>query len=268
MAGSELNVTREIAATMEFTEAIAYADLLGAAPKAWNCAAEHSVNGWSLFAPRLDLLLFNRVIGCGVETPILPDTLRSMIERYRAAGIRNFGVQATPFAEGLHRELEQQGLTARDNWTKVYHTAGTLPTPDSALRISVTGPGEAELHAAIVCAAFGMPPMLSGWIASIVGRPSWQHYLAWDGDQAIGTAALFIHGEVGWLGIAGTLPTARRRGAQGALMAHRLREGARLGCRWFVTETGEELPQRPNPSFHNMLRAGFRVGYQRANYMR
>ena len=40
-----------------------------------------------------------------------------------------------------------------------------------------------------------------------------------------------------------------------------------LGYRWFVTETGEDLPTKPNPSFHNMLRAGFRLAYQRPNYL-
>lgn len=34
---------------------------------------------------------------------------------------------------------------------------------------------------------------------------------------------------------------------------------------WIVTETDEELPDRPNPSYHNMLRLGLPVRYVRAN---
>jgi hypothetical protein len=34
-----------------------------------------------------------------------------------------------------------------------------------------------------------------------------------------------------------------------------------------VTETGEDLPEKPNPSFRNMMRAGFKLAYQRRNYM-
>ena len=45
-------------------------------------------------------------------------------------------------------------------------------------------------------------------------------------------------------------------------MARRLCDGARLGCEWFVTETGQDRPDKPNPSFHNMLRTGFKVAYE------
>jgi len=50
-------------------------------------------------------------------------------------------------------------------------------------------------------------------------------------------------------------------------MARRLHDGTALGCRWFVTETGEDLAAKPNPSYHNMLRVGFRLAYQRPNYL-
>ena len=79
--------------------------------------------------------------------------------------------------------------------------------------------------------------------------------------------ALFVKGDVGWLGIASTLPAYRPRGAQGALMARRIRDGADLGCRWLVTETGEDTPHHPNPSYHNMLRTGFSLAYRRPNYI-
>jgi hypothetical protein len=50
-------------------------------------------------------------------------------------------------------------------------------------------------------------------------------------------------------------------------MARRIEDGRALGCRWFVTETGEDAPARPNPSFRNMIRAGFRLAYHRVNFM-
>ena len=36
---------------------------------------------------------------------------------------------------------------------------------------------------------------------------------------------------------------------------------------WFVTGTGEETAAHPNPSFRNMIRAGFRLAYHRDNFM-
>jgi hypothetical protein len=50
-------------------------------------------------------------------------------------------------------------------------------------------------------------------------------------------------------------------------MARRIRDAALAGCQWVVTETGEDSVDFPNPSYHNMLRAGFQPVYQRPNYM-
>ena len=33
-----------------------------------------------------------------------------------------------------------------------------------------------------------------------------------------------------------------------------------------VTETGEDTPQAPNPSYRNMIRAGFRLAHFRDNW--
>jgi GNAT superfamily N-acetyltransferase len=88
-----------------------------------------------------------------------------------------------------------------------------------------------------------------------------------DGETSVAGGALFVKGDVGWLGIASTLPAHRRHGAQGALMARRIRDAVELGCRWVVTETGEDTPEHPNPSYHNMLRTGFVLAYQRPNYI-
>src|SRR5262249_41872737 len=102
---------------------------------------------------------------------------------------------------------------------------------------------------------------------NLVGREGWQHFVAYDGDTSAGTGALYIKNKIGWLGIAGTLASHRKRGAQGAIMAARIRAAAEAGCEWVITETGEDLPHHPNPSYHNMLRTGFNLAYQRANYL-
>jgi hypothetical protein len=70
--------------------------------------------------------------------------------------------------------------------------------------------------------------------------------------------ALAMYGDVGYIAIGATSASHRNRGAQGALMARRLRDGAALGARIFVTETGMETSEEPNPSYHNMMRLGSR----------
>jgi GNAT superfamily N-acetyltransferase len=134
-------------------------------------------------------------------------------------------------------------------------------------RIAVAETGDAKAFAEVATIGFGMPPQWRPWLAASVGRAGWRHYLAWKDSKPVACAALFVRGDAGWLGVATTVPAARGRGAQGALLARRIEDGLALGCRWFVTETGEETPERPNPSFRNMIRAGFKVAYHRQNYM-
>lgn len=267
-SATQLSAT-QVAQMIEHAEAAAYADQLRAAPREWNCVAERNEDGWFLCAPTLDFLLFNRLVAWGVDSPARRQQVGIALDRYRSLGVSQFGVQLSPEARPVEvaRWLEEFGLSPADNWTKVYRPAGDVPSVSTDLRIEQIDKSHASAFGEIACSAFGMPATLSPWIAAIVGRPGWNHYLGFDGGRPVAAAALFVIGEVGWLGVAGTLATARRRGAQGALMARRLKDGARLGCRWFVTETGEDTAARPNPSFHNMLRLGFTVAYNRANYL-
>jgi hypothetical protein len=259
----------QLARALEEIEAAAYIDLLRAAPAEWQCATEKSDAGCVLIAPPADALLFNRILACGLRRPVERLELKTLITRLRAGGASNYGVQLAPVAasDGIAEWLAREGLVARDRWAKVYRPAGNVAPVTTDLRIESAGADHAGLFADITTKGFGMPPQWRSWIAATVGLPRWHHYLAWNGEEAVAAAALFICDDVGWLGIGSTLPSARRRGAQGALMARRLLDGAALGCQWFVTETGEETPQRPNASFRNMIRAGFEVAYHRPNYM-
>jgi hypothetical protein len=62
------------------------------------------------------------------------------------------------------------------------------------------------------------------------------------------------------------LPTHRRRGGQGALMARRIADAGAAGLDWVVTETGEPIAGESNPSLANMARTGFRCVASRLNF--
>jgi hypothetical protein len=84
----------------------------------------------------------------------------------------------------------------------------------------------------------------------------------------VGTGALHIGDGLGWLGFGATLPGARGRGAQSALLAARIASGRDSGLAWLTTETGRPLPGEPAPSFRNITRAGFAEAYDRPNFHR
>ena len=89
---------------------------------------------------------------------------------------------------------------------------------------------------------------------------------AWAGDEPAGAGALHLDGEAAWLGVGATRPQFRRRGAQAAVLAARIDAARAAGATMLATETGERVPDQPSTSYRNILRAGFREAYVRANW--
>lgn len=219
--------------------------------------------------PELDWTFFNRIVGLGIGEIATQSMLDDAIALLQVAGCKNYMAQVSPLAQPSQLEdwLNVRGFVKGRNWAKVYRGDEPLPLVKSELIVRSIGIEHAEQYADITMQAFEMPPELRPLLKGHIGQPDWHHYLAFDGDVAISAASMFITGEVGWLGFGSTLASQRQRGGQSALFVRRIVDGLEMGCKWFVTETGEESPESPNPSFHNMLRAGFKLAYLRPNFI-
>jgi len=112
----------------------------------------------------------------------------------------------------------------------------------------------------------GEPDRVADWLTQLPGRDGWHCFVAYEGGETAASGALYVSGQLGWLGIAATRPHFRRRGAQSAILAARIERASELGCALLVTETGELVDERPSGSYRNVLRAGFEPRYLRANY--
>lgn len=255
----------EIAELVELGEAEAYADMFEAASPAMGFQVERLGDAVALIAPSTSIFLFNRVIGLGLEEAVPDAILEQVTALY--AGSSVYGLHRTPITRLEPDQLERFGLRAAGRWAKVYRQATTDVDVPTALEIVQVGPKRAEEFAQVAIIAHGMPPAMASWTAALVGRPNWRAYAALEANRIVSVGMSFVRGDVAWLGLGGTLPSYRQRGAQGAIMARRIRDAAGLGCAWVITETGEDLPESPNPSFHNMIRTGFKLAYQRQNYI-
>ena len=91
--------------------------------------------------------------------------------------------------------------------------------------------------------------------------------LFWPHTLLIAAANLFVHGDIGSLNAAATLPAHRNRGAQSALLAARADAAAKAGCRRLVAEAGTPAEDELNPSLNNLLRCGLRPLYDRQNWI-
>jgi hypothetical protein len=79
--------------------------------------------------------------------------------------------------------------------------------------------------------------------------------------QMVATGALIVHDGVALLAGASTIPNARRRGIQAALLAARLRHAADLGC-----DLAMMGAQSGSSSQRNAERNGFRIAYTRIKW--
>jgi len=235
----------------------------------YGTACEMAEGTLLLLMPRVDVLMFNRVLGLGLEKPVTEAQLDGILARYRSAGAPRFFIPFSPAAEPQEAGawLESRGLTRYNRWAKLERGIENIPEARTDARIEEIGPEHREAFGRVLQEGFGMPPDLAPWTAALVGRKDWRHYMAFDGATPVGTASLYVKGDWGSLGFATTLPQARGRGVQSALITRRIADARQMGCRCLSVETAEDKPDKPAPSFHNVTRLGFRMAYFRDNYL-
>jgi GNAT superfamily N-acetyltransferase len=78
--------------------------------------------------------------------------------------------------------------------------------------------------------AFARKDILPSDVAAWQGLENWRFYLAEVDGKPAGAALLTLHGDVGYLASAATLPAMRRRGVHAALLRARMMDAADAGC--------------------------------------
>ena len=97
----------------------------------------------------------------------------------------------------------------------------------------------------------------------VMGAPGFIHYLARIDGEAVGEAAMRIDEDLAQIAGAGTLPHARGRGVQKALLQRRLADARRAGCTLAVVTTAPGTRSQDN-----VMRRGFTLLYTRAILIR
>ena len=263
---------RDIPYWLEMAEANAWADMISALADAGDplgAQVDSSSDGVTFALHSIDSGFFNRSVGLGAGQPATRSAIRRILRTFHDAGRSTFTVQVSPFARpsGIESWLEAAGMRRGSRWAKVWRDTIDPPPERTDLRIEAIGPEHREGWNRVTLTAFEFPDVLAPFGEATLGRSDWHHFLAFDGDQAVGAGALYVMGNVGWLGFGATLESHRGQGSQSAIFARRIQAAADLGVKLLITETGEELPDRPNPSYRNMLRAGFRLAYPRQNWL-
>ena len=199
-------------------------------------------------------LLFNRALGL-VDAGSL-----SEVERWSASRGCPLAVSLPAGAE-LERALRDRGYEHSRALMKFGRDTRSPAGGSTSLRVAHLTEDHAASFGTVVASVFGMSTPIAHWVAALCGRKSWTCFGAFDGDELVGTGAVYVVGDSAWLGIAATLPRARGRGVQSAMLAGRIEAAAAAGARILAVETGDRVDGEPGPSFRNILRAGFEEAY-------
>jgi len=202
---------------------------------------------------------YNRVVGLEQQDA---RALRDMLAFYRAHGIRarfELGPAELTSALAVTLAAERVGLERFEAMLYAPIDARVAPPP-SAIEVRPSPLDELDLYLDLWARGFALPDFL--WPDEKRVRAAWfsvpdlHRYVALADGAPVACSALYVHGDVAYLCMSATLPEARGRGAQSALIARRWRDAADRGCRTVATQTAFG-----GTSQHNMERAGMRLAY-------
>jgi hypothetical protein len=270
--GDAMTRTPDLPRLVELIERDAMIDMYAAAPAGFAAAFGLEVvragSAGMLTLRAVPDTFFNRALGLGVEREATEEEVEAIVDHYAAAGVSRWWLQPSPTLKPAHARgwFRARGLVpAQRVWAK-FARAPVAPTAvESPLRIAEAGAEQAADFALAASLGFGAPPPFRDWLAALVGRPGWHCYVAYDGDRAVAAGALRMDDGQAWLGIGATVPDARGRGAQSALLSRRIADAVAFGATVIATETGRPFPGEAGPSFANIGRAGFTVIHDRPN---
>ncbi len=202
---------------------------------------------------------YNRVVGLELQDA---RAIPEMLAFFRTRGIRarfEIGPAELTSALALQLAIERVGVERIET---VVHApiAALVPPRASRVRVRPSPFEELDTFLEIWARGFALPEFLWADVkrmrAAWFSIPTLERYVAIIDGEPIACAGLYVHGDVGYLCESATLPEARGRGAQAALIARRWRDAAASGCRHVMSTTSFG-----GTSQSNMERAGMRTAH-------
>jgi GNAT superfamily N-acetyltransferase len=224
------------------------------------------------FVQRDPMGYWNKALG--FTEPVTDDRLAELVRIVEQSGVPACAIQVQPRgpSDGFALAAERLGLTPGGMFVKCFGPAEPRDLATDGLRIERIGADHAEAYSRIMHIGFEFDrsEMSERWFSDPgFFEGDWATYAAFDGDEPVAVARLLVvaETEAGAMFGAATLPAARGRGAQSALLDVRIREARERGCRYASAETWAESPEHPNPSQHNMRAAGLDEVHARRNWV-
>lgn len=259
----------ELARRLERTESLSNAGFVEARAKAFpNVGAEwmEVAGTYAMFDGGNSPV--TQTFGLGMFEPLTPQNLDKIETFFRERGADVFH-EVCPLADPstfvLLSERDYKPIEFSNVLYRPISTDLRLDAPrNGKVQVRLTGPDEVDLWAQTAFEGWSEFTEVADFLrdlGQVVARSKSLTFLAELEDQPIAAAALSINSDVALLAGASTIPSARRQGAQLALLEARLRHAASQGCTeaMMVTQPG-------SGSQRNSERHGFRIAYTRTKW--
>jgi len=163
-------------------------------------------------------------------------------------------VASVELGDAVESALSTAGLVRVGDRILAVKRLDAQPASPVGVRLDVVDAGADDTFLDVLLAGYEMDGAVAAFIRAEHRLPMMRRFLVLEQEAPIAAAAMTIHGGIGVLGGASTLPAHRGRGAQSRLLQHRLRVAADAGCALAVATA------RPDSvSAANLRKAGFRI---------
>ena len=215
------------------------------------------------------VLMFNRACATGLDRPITDNQLDDLLAWYATCDVERFFFQLNPIvqATSVTERLTQRGFRHYNDWAKLYRLPSPVPEIKTRFSIEKASACQSGLFAHIVAEALCWPDITETMISRLFERGGWHFFFACNEGTPVAASAMCIKNGVAYFGPSATLPAYRKKGAQSALIAHRIHCAQKQGCSLLVAETSRHTADHTAPSYLNMTRLGFQLAYHRPNYL-
>lgn len=211
---------------------------------------------------------WNHVTGAGLYEEIDEILIKKIIDFYIGSN-SIFSIQLVPEALNNKTELllNRNDFRLKNYWVRLYRDTSEIENVKSSLEIKEINENFYDEFTSTITGIFGMDARLKGMFEGTLPSDKWKHYATFKGEQLAGTGSVYLDGDFAYTGNATTKPEYRSRGSQGLLLKTRIDAARLAGCRFVTAGVWSDTPGYRNPSYHNLLRYGFRELYKRANYV-
>lgn len=266
----------ELAEQLEKAEAMAWRDMVSAAPQPFikntGLTLDQIAGNTCLCCPGIPFVHFNCALGFGTHQKMVEKELDALISHYqhKKSPLYLFAVQ------GLHEYLEpmliDRGFVPAGRWERLFRdnrelraTAYRIP---QKWNIEKVGKTNAEAWADFVSDSYGIPST-KDWLFNFAVRENWAHYILQEDGKILAVRSMFTGPDnFAFLGIEAPIPGMMTTNYQmdSLLLKHIINEGLKAGVKRFVADIEMVDEKAATPAYANANMLGFLIPYRRLVY--